>query len=100
MKRRALAGARASAYAVARLMARSSCCFVMFERPLQMLGLVEELLLVRLLRSTPPEELRLREPLDRELPLRELLPDKLRLREPPPERDLLLELRELEEPNA
>ena len=63
---------------------------------------------MRLLRFTPPEELRLRELLPVERPLRELLPeelrllvvlrDELRLFELPPELDLLPELRELLDP--
>jgi hypothetical protein len=107
MERQARAGARASAYEVAWAMARSSCCFVMFERPgiLRRFAWLYNCSFVRLLRLVPPDELRLREPLDRELrlrellplerPLRELLPDELRLFEPLPERDLLPELREL-----
>jgi hypothetical protein len=124
MKRQARAGARASAYEVARAMARSSSSFDMFERPgiLRRFAWLYSCSFVRLLRLVPPDELRLREPLDRELrlcellplerPLRELLPDvlrllellpdELRLLEPLPERDLLPELREpleLDEPD-
>jgi|SRR4029453_1748196 hypothetical protein len=108
MKRQARAGARASAYEVARAMARTSCCFVMFERPgiFRRFAWLYSCSFVRLLRLVPPDELRLCEPLDRELlsperPLRELppevlrplelLPDELRLLELLPERDLLPE---------
>lgn len=108
MKRQARAGARASAYEVARAMARTSCCFVMFERPgiFRRFAWLYSCSFVRLLRLVPPDELRLREPLDRELlsperPLRELPPevlrplelllDELRLLELLPERDLLPE---------
>jgi hypothetical protein len=83
MKRQARAGARASAYEVARAMARTSCCFVMCERPgiFRRFAWLYSCSFVRLLRLVPPDVLR---------PL-ELLPDELRLVELLPERNLLPE---------
>lgn len=79
-------------------MARSSCCFVMFERP-SMPRRFACLYSCSFVRLTPPEELRLREPVLRERLARELLAEALRLRELPLEPDLLLELRALDEPD-
>src|SRR4029450_11951980 len=73
MKRQARAGARASAYEVARAMARTSCCFVMFERPgiFRRFAWLYSCSFVRLLRLALPDELRLLE----RLPERDLLPE-------------------------